>query len=326
MIHLRCGSDIQEGLRAIGLVGEGFGRFLEFSDPYCDGPVLELHRAEFLERRATFLSESYGLAVAEVRAKLGEQYTALDEAVAAEEPLTLWFEHDTYDQLILAYVLMRCAETRRRNVRLISLDHHPTQSGRRFRGLGELEPEDLRLVFNDYSIEATQDMFRFGARVWAALCAPEPQALMALAGPEPAEASGWKSVLRAALRRHLLELPDTSGLALTERLTLECVRDLDTGGPPTIAAVFRLLHDEREPLPFLGDLMFLRVITAFRNAEVPVLASAGFADEPAAAPEWLRERIRLTESGQELVGGRLHFIEDCRPPERFVGGVRVGPR
>jgi hypothetical protein len=34
-VHLRCGSDIRESLRRAGFVGD----FLEFSDPYCWGPV-----------------------------------------------------------------------------------------------------------------------------------------------------------------------------------------------------------------------------------------------------------------------------------------------
>lgn len=324
MIHLRCGSDIHDALRSIGLVGDGAGRFLEFSDPYCDGPVLGLPRAEFLERRAGFLSASYDLPIEAVRAKLREQYDALDAVATGDEPLTLWFEHDSYDQLILAYMLMRCDAKQRRNVRLISLDRHPVHPERRFRGLGELGPEELRLVFKDHAVEATPQMFAFGASVWSALCAPDPLDLMNLAGPEPERrASDGKSVMQAALRRHLLELPDTAGLSRTERLTLEIVRDLSAKEAPSIATVFQALNDEREPLPYLGDLMFRRVIAAFRNAEVPVLEGAGFADQPAQAPEWLRERVRLTGAGKKLAAGELHYLEDCRPPERYVGGVCV---
>ena len=46
-LHLRCGGDIQAGLQQAGLTGE----FLEFSDPYCMGPVPALPTVELIRRQ-----------------------------------------------------------------------------------------------------------------------------------------------------------------------------------------------------------------------------------------------------------------------------------
>ena len=38
MVHIRCGEDIRHGLKVAGFAGA----FVEFSDPYCQGPVPRL--------------------------------------------------------------------------------------------------------------------------------------------------------------------------------------------------------------------------------------------------------------------------------------------
>ena len=53
-LHLRCGSDIEEGLQQAGFSGD----FLEYSDPLCQGPVRD--EAGWLEERADFIARAYG--------------------------------------------------------------------------------------------------------------------------------------------------------------------------------------------------------------------------------------------------------------------------
>ncbi|MEY1422820.1 hypothetical protein AB7038_03255 [Morganella morganii] len=53
----------------------------------------------------------------------------------------------------------------------------------------------------------------------------------------------------------LRELPDQhTGLSLTEQLALQT---LSEQGPMALPALFSILLSEKEPLPFLGDRMFL---------------------------------------------------------------------
>ena len=56
-LHVRCGEDIHRALVQAGFAG----RFLEFSDPYCQGPVRRLSREAFIAERAAFIDQAYPL-------------------------------------------------------------------------------------------------------------------------------------------------------------------------------------------------------------------------------------------------------------------------
>jgi hypothetical protein len=53
-LHVRCGSDIRDGLRVAGFAGD----FLEYSDPICQGPVPDA--PALIEHRARYLAASCG--------------------------------------------------------------------------------------------------------------------------------------------------------------------------------------------------------------------------------------------------------------------------
>jgi hypothetical protein len=77
-VHIRCGSDIHDALRATGFVG----RFLEFSDPYCQGPVAALPLEPFVQSRSAFITRAYHLDEANTLARLNGQYVALSDLAA----------------------------------------------------------------------------------------------------------------------------------------------------------------------------------------------------------------------------------------------------
>jgi hypothetical protein len=126
-LHVRCGSDIAPTLRKAGCAGD----FLEYSDPLCQGPVLD--EAGWLEQRAAFLAESYGAGTGHSREQIADKLHHAEERLRAAansyQRIVLWFEHDTYDQLILGRCLAQFAETR--PSRLIRADLAGPLSGRR---------------------------------------------------------------------------------------------------------------------------------------------------------------------------------------------------
>jgi hypothetical protein len=65
-LHLRCGTDIRDTLRAAAIPGE----FLEWADPVCQGPVLALPEPDYLERRRAWLSVAWDIPRAELDIKL----------------------------------------------------------------------------------------------------------------------------------------------------------------------------------------------------------------------------------------------------------------
>ncbi|GAB6042792.1 DUF1835 domain-containing protein [Endothiovibrio diazotrophicus] len=303
-LHIRCGSDIQQGLKSAGFTGE----FLEFSDPFCMGPVPALPLEEHLRSRARYTADAFGLSPTDALARLRQGYGAL-ERLDGYRRIVLWFEHDSYDQLILAYLLMRFAERPpAAQVELIAVDHVPGVE--RFIGIGQLSPELLGWLWGR-RVAVGEAQFRLGERVWRAITDPSPEALHRIAR----EGTPAVPMMAAALARHLRELPDwAGGLGLTERLTLEICREW---GEIPLGRAFAELMGKREPLPYLGDVMFFRVV---HELAMGPRALVRIGTAPEGEPEF-RAPFQLTDDGEAVLAGRVNRL-DLGPPVRWVGGVR----
>ena len=116
------------------------------------------------------------------------------------------------------------------------------------------------------------------AKAWGAVSSSDPRALESL------DLSGLPRQIGPALRRQIEELPEVgSGLSRTEREVLE-----EEGSFPAV--------QRREPVPWITDLFFARVVTE--------LHEAGMFDEPARS---------------DCLAGRLDYR--TRAVDRWVGGV-----
>ena len=302
-LHIRCGSDIRERLKEAGFAGD----FLEIGDPVCQGPVPR--DGDFIAVRARFLSDSYGVSYADAEARLTRERDGLREASGKYQRLVLWFEHDSTDQLCLARVLAEAAaQPHLPAMELICIDRFPVIT--RFNGLGQLSPAALRTLWDERR-RVTPALRKLGSAVWNALREPSPLALHAIAAGGTPELP----VMAAALTRHLQELPWTGdGLSLTQRLALQALRS----GPQTVSALFRATQLDSEPLPFLGDLMFWAILRDMQRVAAPPFA---IAPDTAASP-WPQHLLALTPAGEALLDGRRDWLA-ARPPERWVGGVRI---
>ncbi|MGX1198470.1 DUF1835 domain-containing protein [Parvibaculum sp. MBR-TMA-1.3b-4.2] len=305
-LHIRCGSDIGEALTLAGFEG----RFLEYSNPFCQGPVTP--DGDWLARRADFLAEAYGgemdRSEGDIRAGLMAEEEGLAQA-ADYERVVLWFEHDSYDQLILARVLAAFAEMRGRpRIELVSTDSFP--GAERFIGIGQLPPEALHMLWSSRTA-VTEAQLALGARIWAALRAGDPTDLWTIAE----NGAAALPFMSGALLRHLQELPGVAdGLSLTQRLILRILHDR---GPLTAGRIFAALMRDYEPLPWLGDLMFWHILREMTRCADPLL-------EIAPGEDWPKREVALTEAGRACLDGRLDYMS-LSPPERWVGGVRLLP-
>jgi hypothetical protein len=306
-LHIRCGSDIESALKEAGFVGD----FLEYADPLCQGPVLD--EAAWLERRATFLAGSYGAGTGQSRQQIAEKLAVaerrLQSAPERYQRIVLWFEHDTYDQLILARCLAQFAERPPKRLELISLAHYP--GGVRFIGLGQLPPEALRLLWGE-RVPVSDESLRAGRCVWRLLRAPDPRPLADLARAGVAELPQ----LAGAMRRHCQELPWTrTGLSLTERLILLLLAE----APRTVGQTFQRLMMDREPLPWLSDLLFRFIVESMKRVEQPVFTATidGGDDQP-----WPKEHLTITPLGRAVLAGEVDWLS-LRPPARWLGGVSI---
>jgi len=299
--HVRCGTDIRDALQRAGLNGE----FVEFADPLCQGPIPR--HGDLLETRARFIAEAYDVPLDDARVRLAREERDLRSTIERDR-VALWFEHDSFDQLILARILAYYGEHGvPRRVELIHIDRFPAVA--RFRGLGELSAAALRVLWED-RVPVGAELIALGSRVWAALREPSPTALWQAAG-----ASRALPRMGAAVMRHLQELPwRGDGLSLTQRLTLELL----VGGPLTAGELFGRLVNDKEPLVHLGDAMYWVVLDDLcRGRPAPIAVDEG-------SVQWPSRAVTLTDAGRQMLAGELDRLR-CAPPERWVGGVRVDP-
>jgi len=309
-LHIRCGSDIQQTLDEAGFSGD----FLEHAVPYCLGPVTrgpDRHAlmAKFLV--SAFPDAKGGLEYeSELRALAGGE-EHLHRSADNYERVVIWTEHDSWDQLVLLRLLSHYANAKRpRVLELIAVDEFP--GGERFRGIGQLPAEVLRLIwFGRKPITPAQ--LALGHEGWLALSQEDPRDLAALMR------SGTPALpmMAPALHRHLRELPSVeNGLRLTEQLVLQIVSE----GSTTLNRVFQVLNQEREPLPWLGDLGLRDVVDNLLKATEPpmtrVLPPSGVRD--------FRQQLTITSAGLELLRGERDW-HTLQPPPRWVGGVNVRP-
>ena len=309
-MHVRCGHDIQNTLKAAGFDGD----FNLHINPYLEGPVTA--QPDWLEQRARFIVDSFG-------ADMNLEYHAVLDGCRQEERrlesashdyarVVLWFEHDRYDQFVLLRCLAWFAEHGAPpRLEIVELDDYPGAA--HFLGLGQLPPEALRLLWEQRrSVDAAQ--MRAGQQLWDAFRAADPRALAGLmqAGtPLLPHVAG-------ALRRHLQELPSlTNGLGLTQQLLLQTLVEC---GPMRAGRLVGLLIHERDPLPGLGDLSHDRMLREMAALREPLLTRTGNNSRNA----WHADTVEVTDAGRAVLEGNVNWLS-LAVAERWVGGVRVAP-
>ncbi|MEQ8754642.1 MAG: DUF1835 domain-containing protein [Coleofasciculus sp. G1-WW12-02] len=304
-LHLRCGCDIQQGLKQAGFLGD----FLEFADPYCQGTLPDdSNFSHFLSQRANFISQAYGIELKDAHKRLEREYDRLHKSHHYPR-IVLWFEHDVYDQLILAYILHHFwhSGSQPEQLELICLDKFP--GIHRFLGLGQLSPEALRTLWYQRQ-PMTPKRLELGHRVWQGLTASSPQALNCIINQGLPELP----FMAQALHRHLQELPwIEDGLSLTERLTLTLLLEK---GAMTGGQLFKTLTLEKEPLPYLGDTMYWQVLATLSHLLYPPFDI----DIDTIHLPWSRRILQLNDTGHALLNRQVHGLQ-LNPINRWVGGV-----
>lgn len=301
--HWRCGSDIAHTLQLAGFKGQ----FRMLTDPLCMGPVRDLPAEEFRALRSAFISQTFAMDLTTVAQRVDNEYQHL-HALADDAPSVLWCEADAYDQLFLIRALAGL-DRAPRHLELIQVDRIPGVE--RFIGIGQLAPDVLAWLWPQRR-RINDDAVQLAKQAWSAYCNPSPLRLAQLAHTyHPA-----LPLLAPALLRQLQELPGAQdGLSLTERLALTCLADT---GPMAFGQVFAELMAKREPLPFLGDMMFHALLRPLIDGKQPLLT------ESETQLEWPRRVLDLTPLGRQVLSGQAYWPEHASHA-RWVGGTCIRP-
>jgi hypothetical protein len=87
----------------------------------------------------------------------------------------------------------------------------------------------------------------------------------------------------------------------------------------TAARLWGWYHTRYEPLPFMGDSGYLRVVQGLLNADEPALSVSG---RRAGEGVDYTSTIELLPLGERLLRNEADWLAS-NPAERWVGGVRI---
>jgi hypothetical protein len=293
-LHVTNGDSVAIPLRQ----ASGWGEARGWNDAYHEGPLRSGERSRFLDARAEFLASCGWGGVGAIREDLAARDALFVDALREGRSVVLWFEHDLYDQLQLVDILALAGETGfdPRRLELIEVDSFPGMP--RFRGLGELNPEQLESLWPQRRA-VTDDDTGAAQRAWEAVRRSDPRGVAELRDAPPTA----RPFLGAALGRFLEELPAVeNGLSRTERQLLELLE----AGPLLTGALF-VASQDLEEAPFHGDFWIFRTLERL----APLVSVQG-------------EVASITDDGRRVLAGDLDAL-DVLPIDRWVGGTHLLP-
>lgn len=313
-LHIRCGTDIVKTLDTAGFKGD----FVGFFDPFVMGPVSSTHSlSDHIATRASFLVGTGWISKNNAVKNHQDHYQQLKNSRDYSR-VALWFEHDSFDVLILAYLLNYFSDPAKRpgQLQFVCITGYP--GVQQFNGLGQLPPEALRVIWSWFE-QVTEPQLALGSKVWKAIGDPSPIALMEIIKTGTPEIPAFAK----AIKRHLQELPGlTNGLSLVEKITLETLKK---NGELRAGRLFGL-YVKSEPLTYLGDTMFKTYVENLANADNPALNIMPVEDRdpslPAHSKWWRTHKVSLTQTGNDLLASKIDLLE-TGVMDRWIGGVKI---
>ena len=279
------------------------------ADVLHEGPAPALDGDAWYNVRGAFLADGGARSDAIARGLADADRTIVE--AARNGRVVLWFEHDLFDQLLLARTLdlLGRVEVRPAAVSLICIDRFPAID--RFIGLGQLSADQMATLIGTEQPVA-DEQYSLASAAWAAFRSPDPSALAALAAD--AERARALPFLRDALLRFLAEFPWVgSGLSRTEQLMLDALADgaLDAG---------RLFADAqaREPRPFMGDWTFFDIVKRLAASRTPLVTVT----DGSTAQDLRGHAIAVTDAGREVLNGTRDHVA-LNGIDLWRGGVHL---
>ncbi|WP_298442768.1 DUF1835 domain-containing protein [uncultured Ferrimonas sp.] len=296
-LHITNGDSAVSLLQAGGIRGQ----LLPWRDVLHEGPVhTALSLPQLSHQRAHFLAQ-LGFADAKtLELDFGQRdqhlFNANDYAT-----ITLWFEHDLYDQLQLLQLLAWFYQYPHQQLLLVQTDDH----------LCHHAPAQVKPLQQSATVVTTEQL-QLANAAWQAFGQSTPQPWLRFCR----QPSPLLPHLDAAFERLLQELPSASnGLSRTMQQALSCI----DAGVDQCATLFRRYHHS-ESAAFMGDSIFWLQLERLRQCNQPALISFD-GQVCGSSPQ---QKLALTAYGRALIHGRRHLL-DAPPPPYSLGGVTLQP-
>ena len=315
MLHIVNGDSVGNKLRQSRIEGE----ILVWREVYSFGPVFpDIGNAE-MQFRAQYLEQRLGIPAAEFVKGCSSQEEQL-RGIQQHEDVVLWFEHDLFDQTMLAYLLHLLAsqplgDTR---IHLLCIGQFPGIES--FRGLGQLSVEQLETLEGTWR-QIGEEELSLGSAIWAAYASPNVEDHIGIVHKD----TSALPYAHTAFAHHLVRFPSAfNGLGLVEQTVLELVND----GVTTPAELFRQTGDRLHALG-MGDVEFGHWLRRMLRQPQPILALQGTEALPepsldAPLPS-NQNKLGITALGRQVLAGEQDWVEAAGIDE-WYGGLHVQGR
>jgi hypothetical protein len=289
------------------------GEILCWRDILHEGPVPQTASLEELSAiRVDYLAAG-GWGDPQEIAESFAQRDATMRSLSQYSDVTLWFEHDLYDQLQLLQILDFLATQPELHLRVSLI-----QAGS---FIAKETPARLKTHLK-LRKPVTEMQYALAQGAWSAFRAPSPESWASFLRYE----TSALPFLKPAILRYMEEFPAPgTGLTRTEAFILEMIYT----GHVTPVAIFHLF-EENEEAAFMGDWSFWRILDALGEGAAPFItgfAVRGFSplldDETRGA--YLNSKLKLTGLGVTALHGKKDALE-FRRLDRWMGGTHLTSR
>ncbi|GLX70633.1 DUF1835 domain-containing protein [Paenibacillus glycanilyticus] len=311
MLHIVNGDSVAHTLQQ-GIVQ---GDILVWRELYPHGPnSLESTRGNRFAR-AQYLEQTLGIPHAEFVRNSKAQKKLLEDFHSYEE-IVLWFEHDLFDQTMLAYLLHWFSGQSLSNTKLSLLEIGDFPGIEPFRGLGQLNVEQLATLAGTWRPIGAKEL-ALGESFWQAYASPDPSLLQRLLEQD----TSALPYAREAFQLHLSRFPSTfNGLGIVEQTTLEMVHT-------AAQSPFELFQETGNKLHALGmaDLEYWYILRKLSHGPFPLLQVQGLGAFPTymESAASLRDcKVVLTELGEKVMNGEEDWLT-LNGINEWYGGVHL---
>ncbi len=266
-------------------------------DSLHEGPVPQTEDLATLSiRRAKYLARGVAADIKAIEKDFNERDALLTNNQDFSD-VTLWFEHDLYDQLQLLQILAWFADHWRDDGRvfLVQTDDY----------LGMQTPQTIgRFATQRAPVSGLQ--LSMAKVAWAAFRHDTPEPWAKLLGEDLAALP----FLKAAVLRQLEELPDAgNSLSRVQNQILKVIADGST--TPGFSFATYLASEEAK---FLGDTSFFKLLDGLAFCAKPLIAKAENRNfmttdwrDSAQRKLYFQDQLTLTPLGHDVLAGRTDF-------------------
>lgn len=284
ILHITNGDCAVKVMQKANLSGE----FLPWRDVLHDGPVPAGLSLEALSKiRSSFITEcGWGDADATLSDFIERDNTI--KSFQDYSKVTLWFEHDLYDQLQLIQILDWFNQQVKHDIplTLICTDNY----------LGPLSPDEL-LQLKQYEQDISKQQLCLASKAWSAFCSSTPVQWADLLEDDLSPLP----FLKAAVLRLLEEYPSCfNGLSRTATQALSIINN----GEKRPAKILGLNQGMEERI-YMGDSSFWIILNRLLNAEPPLISLQGA--KKLCLPASKEQHLRITDQGKAVLTGKSHF-------------------